>query len=123
MMPFVRQARPMPVLQIETDAADAGFDADRLARIDRHFQGYVDQKKLAGWHIAISRAGKLVHSSIAGHRDIATGAPFTTSFADCTGKSVWTCRVLQPTAVRATSKNNARAACVRRNRERYMGET
>ena len=67
----------MPTLQIETDAADAGFAADRLARIDRHFEGYVDQKKLAGWHIAISRAGKLVHSSAYGHRDIASGATFT----------------------------------------------
>ena len=67
----------MPALQIDTDAADVGFAADRLARIDRHFQGYVEQRKLAGWHIANSRAGKLVHSSTAGHRDIAAGAPFT----------------------------------------------
>ena len=50
---------------------------ERLDRIDRHFQGYVDQKKLAGWHIAISRKGQLVHSSTSGHRDIATDLPFT----------------------------------------------
>ncbi len=67
----------MTALKIEIDPAEAGFAPDRLARIDRHFQGYVDQKKLAGWHVAVSRRGQLVHSSTAGHRDIASGAPFT----------------------------------------------
>ena len=67
----------MTALKIEIDPADVGFAPDRLARIDRHFQGYIDQKKLAGWHVAVSRSGQLVHSSTAGHRDIASGAPFT----------------------------------------------
>ncbi|MGB0112536.1 MAG: serine hydrolase domain-containing protein [Ilumatobacteraceae bacterium] len=67
----------MTGLQIDIDAAAAGFAPDRLARIDRHFQGYIDDKKLTGWHIAISRGGKIVHSSTSGHRDVASGAPFT----------------------------------------------
>jgi CubicO group peptidase (beta-lactamase class C family) len=73
----VGHARPMSALKIEIDPDEAGFSAERLARIDRHFQGYVDQKKLAGWHIAVSRKGQLVHSSTYGHRDIAAGSAFT----------------------------------------------
>jgi CubicO group peptidase (beta-lactamase class C family) len=67
----------MPHLETEIDPADAGFAPDRLARIDRHFEGYVEQKKLAGWHIAVSRGGRLVHSSTSGLRDLAAGLPFT----------------------------------------------
>ena len=67
----------MSALEIEIDPIEAGFSAERLDRIDRHFQGYVDQRKLAGWHIAISRHGQLVHSSTAGHRDIAADLAFT----------------------------------------------
>ena len=67
----------MSALKIEIDPAEAGFAPDRLARIDRHFEGYVEQKKLAGWHIALSRRGQLVHSSTTGHRDIAADLPFT----------------------------------------------
>ena len=67
----------MSALKIEIDPAAAGFCPERLARIDRHFEGYVEQKKLAGWHIALSRRGQLVHSSTTGHRDIAADLPFT----------------------------------------------
>ncbi len=76
-MTQVGHARRMSALKIEIDPADAGFAADRLSRIDRHFEGYVDQKKLAGWHIAVSRRGQLVHSSTYGHRDIAGDLAFT----------------------------------------------
>lgn len=71
----MRHAQAMTALEI--DPTEAGFAPERLARIDRHFEGYVDQKKLAGWHIAISRRGKLVHSSTYGHRDIESAAAFT----------------------------------------------
>jgi len=67
----------MSSLKIEIDPTDAGFAPDRLARIDRHFQRYIDDKKLAGWHIALSRRGQLVHSSTSGHRDIEGGLEFT----------------------------------------------
>ncbi len=67
----------MPALKIEIDPTEAGFSPERLARIDRHFEGYVEQKKLAGWHLALSRRGQLVHSSTMGHRDIAAELPYT----------------------------------------------
>ncbi len=76
-MALVGQARQMAALKIEIDPTEAGFAPERLARIDQHFQGYIEQKKLAGWHIALSRRGQLVHSSTMGHRDIAADLPFT----------------------------------------------
>jgi hypothetical protein len=41
-------------VQIKPEAV--GFDAARLARIDRHFARYVDDGRLPGWLIALSRA-------------------------------------------------------------------
>ncbi len=66
----------MTTVPTEIDPAAAGFDAARLARIDHHFQGYVDQRKLPGWHIVVSRGGRVVHSSTYGHRDVESGRPF-----------------------------------------------
>ena len=51
------------------DPTDLGFDPARLARIDHHFQQYVDDGRLAGWQVAVARSGRLVHTSTAGHRD------------------------------------------------------
>ena len=55
----------------------AGMDSGRLARIDRHFARYVDDGRLAGWQVLVARHGELVHSSVHGVRDLASGAPFT----------------------------------------------
>jgi CubicO group peptidase (beta-lactamase class C family) len=63
------------VLQVEIDPAEAGFDADRLTRIDRTYQRYVDQGKLPGFLAAIARDGKVVHVAKGGLRDIEAGTP------------------------------------------------
>ena len=60
-------------LQTEVEAAEVGFDAERLARIDRHFARYVDEQKLAGWLITVARRGKLAHVSAYGQRDAEAG--------------------------------------------------
>ena len=39
----------MSSLQIEIDPAEAGFDPERLQRVDRHFARYVDDGRLPGW--------------------------------------------------------------------------
>ena len=65
----------MPELKPETDAAEAGFDAGRLARIDRHFARYVDDGRLPGWLVVISRRGRIVHVSSYGQRDMEAGLP------------------------------------------------
>ena len=55
----------------------AGFDPDRLARIDRHFARYVDDRKLPGWQVAVARQGHIAHFANHGHRDVEAGLPVT----------------------------------------------
>jgi CubicO group peptidase (beta-lactamase class C family) len=57
------------------DADKLGFDPDRLARIDAHFARYVDDGRLAGWQVAVTRRGETVHTSTYGMRDREAGAP------------------------------------------------
>ena len=65
----------MPALIQDADPASVGLSAERLARIDRHFQRYIDDGRLTGWQIAVARRGKVVHHSLAGLRDVAGGLP------------------------------------------------
>ncbi|MEU5786847.1 serine hydrolase domain-containing protein [Micromonospora purpureochromogenes] len=58
-----------------TDPDLIGFDPARLARIDRHFGRYVDDGRLAGWQIVVTRRGEIAHSSTYGMRDTEAGAP------------------------------------------------
>ncbi len=49
------------------DAAEAGFDPERLARIDRFLdEHYLEPELLAGAQLLIAREGKVVHFSTAG---------------------------------------------------------
>ena len=59
----------MNLLEAEIDPSAAGFDPVRLQRIDSHFEQYVTDGRLVGWQLAITRGGKLVHSSGHGLRD------------------------------------------------------
>ncbi|GAA5080966.1 CubicO group peptidase (beta-lactamase class C family) [Thermocatellispora tengchongensis] len=63
------------VLQVTCDPVDVGFDAARLRRIDRHFAAYVDDGRLPGWLVLVSRRGEIAHLSAYGARDLAFGAP------------------------------------------------
>jgi CubicO group peptidase (beta-lactamase class C family) len=56
-------------LEIEDSPTDAGFDPERLARLDRHFAGYVDDGRLAGWLAVVARHGRILHVASCGHRD------------------------------------------------------
>jgi CubicO group peptidase (beta-lactamase class C family) len=59
----------MAGLKVEIEAAEAGFSAERLTRIDRHFARYVDDGRLPGWALLVSRDGRIVHLASCGHRD------------------------------------------------------
>ncbi len=65
----------MTPLTPEVDPAEAGFDAGRLARIDAHFARYVDDGRLPGWLLAVTRGGKRVHVARYGHRDVENDLP------------------------------------------------
>jgi len=56
--------------------AEVGLDPSRLARIDAHFQRYVDDGRLNGWQLAIARHGRVAHTATYGHADAARSKPF-----------------------------------------------
>src|SRR5215469_16531299 len=65
----------MAELVPQADPGEVGLDKERLARIDRHFARYVDDGRLPGWLLTISRHGRLVHVSSYGSADIEAGLP------------------------------------------------
>jgi CubicO group peptidase (beta-lactamase class C family) len=62
-------------LQVDVQPEEVGFDAGRLARIDRHFARYVDDGRLPGWLVLVSRDGKIAHLSTYGRRDMEADLP------------------------------------------------
>ena len=62
-------------MQRTADPDQLGFDPARLARIDEHFARYVDDGRLAGWQVAVTRRGETVHASTYGMRDREAGQP------------------------------------------------
>jgi len=65
----------MPVPALTAEPKDLGFDADRLDRITSHFKAYVDDGRLPGWAIAVSRNGETPYLETYGKRDLESGAP------------------------------------------------
>ena len=63
------------MVKVELDPAAAGFDAQRLKRIDTHFARYVDDGRLPGWLAVVSRHGRIVHVGSGGQRDLEAGLP------------------------------------------------
>ncbi|GGM21711.1 serine hydrolase [Micromonospora sonchi] len=57
------------------NAARLGFDPARLARIDEHFGRYVDDGRLPGWQLVVTRRGEIAHASTYGLRDREAGTP------------------------------------------------
>ena len=62
-------------IEVEVEADEVGFDAGRLARISTHFRHYVDDGRLPGWLVMVSRRGQVVYLDTYGHRDVEAGAP------------------------------------------------
>ena len=52
-----------------------GFDPARLARIGRHFAAYVDDGRLPGWQVQVSRRGEIAYRENYGWRDIENKLP------------------------------------------------
>ncbi len=62
---------------IEADPAEAGLDPERLARIGAYFARYVDDGRLPGWLLTVSRYGRLAYVARYGSRDLEAGLPVT----------------------------------------------
>ncbi|MFT3813861.1 MAG: serine hydrolase domain-containing protein [Acidovorax sp.] len=52
-----------------------GFDPARLARIGRHFAAYVDDGRLPGWQVQVSRRGEIAYRENYGWRDVEAKLP------------------------------------------------
>jgi len=73
-LPLAAFAQKSPLLQ-EAKPETVGFDAERLARIDRVMQDYVRQGKQAGIITFIARNGKIVHYKAYGQDDTEARTP------------------------------------------------
>src|ERR1022692_4066330 len=73
-----REDDAMSELKAEVDPAEVGFDPERLQRLDRHFARYVDDGRLPGWVVTVSRQRRLAHVSCYGSRDLEAGLPVET---------------------------------------------
>jgi CubicO group peptidase (beta-lactamase class C family) len=62
-------------LEVEVEPGEVGFDAPRLRRIDRHFSRYVEDGRLPGWLLLVSRRGRIVHLATCGRRDLEADLP------------------------------------------------
>ncbi|MEV0636798.1 serine hydrolase domain-containing protein [Streptomyces sp. NPDC050619] len=65
----------MAQLRQEVDPGEAGLDPKALDRLDQHVAHYVDEKRLPGFLVAVTRGGRVAHLTTHGHRDIAAGLP------------------------------------------------
>ena len=60
---------------VTSSPARFGFDAERLARITRHFDRWVDRGVLPGWSALVARHGEPVFAGHGGLRDLEQGLP------------------------------------------------
>lgn len=62
-------------MQAIADPTALGFSPERLAHLDKFLAGYVDDGRLAGWQLALTRNDQLAHFSSYGARDREAGLP------------------------------------------------
>ena len=60
-------------LSVEVDPAEVGFDADRLDRIGDHLHRYVDDGRLPGTQVLVTRGGQVVYVDRYGMADMERG--------------------------------------------------
>src|SRR4051794_22419735 len=60
---------------VDVDPGEVGLDAQRLQRIDDHFRHYVDDGRLPGWQVMVSRRGRVAHLSSYGFADKEAARP------------------------------------------------
>jgi len=63
---------------VDVDPGEVGLDAERLRLIDAHFGRYVDDGRLPGWQVMVSRRGRVAHLSSYGFADKEAGRTVAT---------------------------------------------
>jgi CubicO group peptidase (beta-lactamase class C family) len=66
---------PEPAMDQISRATSLGFAPERLARIDRHLQRYVDAGRLPHAQFVLARQGQVVHQAVIGQQDPERGVP------------------------------------------------
>ncbi len=64
-------------VEVEVDPGEVGFDGTRLERIGTHLHRYVDDGRLPGTYVVVTRGGKIAYKDTYGMRDIERSAPVT----------------------------------------------
>ncbi len=67
----------MPEIKVEIDPEEVGMDSARLERIGTHFQKYVDDGRLPGWSMLVSRENQIVYHAQYGFADIESKSPIS----------------------------------------------
>ena len=65
----------MPAILPETAPSDVGLDQARLDSIGRHFDRYVEDRKIPGFLAVVTRGGKVAYVVRGGFRDLENEAP------------------------------------------------
>jgi CubicO group peptidase (beta-lactamase class C family) len=65
----------MTSIATQVEPSDVGLSAMRLERIATHFDGYVDDGRLAGWLCAVARRGSVAWVGSGGDRDVERHRP------------------------------------------------
>lgn len=65
-------------LRQEVEPDEVGLDPKALARLDEHFARQVDEGRLPGYLVAVSRHGRMAHLTAYGHRDVRERLPVET---------------------------------------------
>jgi CubicO group peptidase (beta-lactamase class C family) len=65
----------VPDIKVEADPAEVGLDAARLARIDAYLRRYVDDGRLPGWQLVVTRRNRVAHTAVYGDRHGEDGLP------------------------------------------------
>ncbi len=64
--------------EVEVDPSEVGLSAERLELIGAHLHKYVDDERLPGTHVLVSRGGKVAYVDRYGWRDCERDLPVTT---------------------------------------------
>ena len=68
-------------MDLTPNPAAAGFDGERLARIDDHFCRSATSRpgKIAGCQVLVARHGHVAHRATLGYMDLDSGMPLATT--------------------------------------------
>jgi CubicO group peptidase (beta-lactamase class C family) len=63
------------IMDVDVEPGEVGFDAERLGGVSRFLRRYVDDGRLPGWSLMVSRHGRVVDASVYGRRDLEADLP------------------------------------------------